>query len=147
MTPIDKDAKLRQEAEKYTRNSPPSIFPTTWDLLDALLVEFAKSQAAEEYHINSPEIEDFILGFKTEAAHQTERRGKEDEEHKPPHHYILVYNKLLGKLAVSIFDGDQEKFKHHLITLAAAGFNCHRQIQKPGTEINKWFNYKNQNDE
>ncbi len=89
--------------------------------------------------INRPELDDFIEGFKIEAAHQTERWGETDEELKPPHHYILVYNKLLGKLAVSVFDRNEEKFRHHLITLAASGFNCFRQIQKEGTEVNAWF--------
>lgn len=89
--------------------------------------------------INSPEINNFIEGFKIESAHQTERWDKDKEEMKPPHHYILVYNKLLGKLSIAIFDRDIEKFKHHLITLAASGYNCFRQIEKEGTEVNRWF--------
>lgn len=90
--------------------------------------------------INSPEVNNFLEGVKIEAAHQTEKWGSEDEENKPPHHYILVFSKLLGKLAQAIFDGNTEKFKHHLITMAAACHNCHRQISKEGTSVYKWFN-------
>jgi hypothetical protein len=89
--------------------------------------------------INTPEIDDFIEGVKLEAAHQTERWGLEKEENEPPHHYILVGSKLLGKLSVAIFDRDADKFKHHCITLAAVMHNCHRQVVKDGTVINYYF--------
>lgn len=89
--------------------------------------------------INSPELDDFIGGLQLESAHQTERWGKESEENSPPHHYVLVANKLLGKLSVSIFDRDTDKFKHHCITLAAAMYNAHRQIKQQGTVIHRWF--------
>ncbi len=95
----------------------------------------------DKYHtmLNNPILDEFITGFKVEQAHQLERWGQSEEEQKPPHHYILVFTKLLGKLAVAVFDRDTNKFKHHLITLAASGFNCHRQIDKEGTFINNWF--------
>lgn len=89
--------------------------------------------------INTPEINDFIEGVKTEAAHQTERWGIENEQGNPPHHYSMVLMKLAGKLCVAIWERDTDKFKHHCITIAAAMHNCHRQINKEGTEINKWF--------
>lgn len=92
--------------------------------------------------INSPEIGDFIEGVKIEAAHQTEKWGREQEESHHPAHYILVANKLLGKLAVAMWNGDKEKFSHHLITIAAAMHNCHRQISKNGTKINEYFSGK-----
>lgn len=93
--------------------------------------------------INSPEVNDFIEGLKIEQAHQTEKWGREQEENHHPAHYILVNNKLLGKLTVAMWDGDVEKFKHHCITIAAAMFNCHRQIMKKGTHINDYF-FQNQ---
>lgn len=92
--------------------------------------------------INHPEIEDFLKGVQLEAAHQTLRWGIENEESSPPHHFILVMNKIIGKMACDIFDFDSEKFKHHVIAVAAEMFNIHRQICKPGTEIHKWFNNK-----
>lgn len=89
--------------------------------------------------INNPEIENFINGVTLEAAHQTQRWGAEKEEKEPPHHYILVTNKLLGKMCVDIWDRDTDKFKHHIIALAAEMFNIHRQVGKDGTVINKYF--------
>ena len=90
--------------------------------------------------INSPEINDFIEGVKIEAAHQTEKWGKQEDH--PPHHYILIFTKLLGKLSVCIWDRDVDKFKHHLITLSAAAHNIHRQIDNDSTEVNYYFNNK-----
>lgn len=89
--------------------------------------------------INDPEIDNFIEGVKIEAPHQTERWGKEKEESAPPHHYVLVITKLLGKLTVAIWDKDVTKFKHHCITIAAAMLNCHRQIENKNTFINEYF--------
>lgn len=89
--------------------------------------------------INNPVLNDFVEAMKIEAAHQLERWGIENEERKPPHHYILVATKLLGKLSIAIWDRDIDKFKHHCITLAAELQNCHRQIEKEGTVINKYF--------
>lgn len=89
--------------------------------------------------INNPEIEDFLKGVQLEAAHQTERWGIVAEENKMPHHYAVVMDKLKGKMAVAIFDGDIEKYKHHLITMAAICFNVHRQIDKEGTLVHKYF--------
>jgi hypothetical protein len=89
--------------------------------------------------INNPEIENFLEGVKLESAHQTERWGIEHEESKFPHDYALVIDKLKGKQALAIWDKDVEKYKHHLITLASVCFNAHRQIEKEGTKMNKYF--------
>ena len=90
--------------------------------------------------INSPEINDFLKGVKLESAHQTERHNIKLEENKYPHDYALVLDKLKGKQALSIWGKDIEKYKHHLITMAAVCFNTHRQVAKKGTAINNWFN-------
>lgn len=89
--------------------------------------------------VNSPEINDFLKGVQLEAVHQVQRWGIENEEASPPHHFILVFAKLLGKMSTDVFDRDVEKFKHHCIAVAAEMHNIHRQIDKEGTEINKWF--------
>jgi hypothetical protein len=89
--------------------------------------------------INTPEINDFVSGVKAEAAHQTDKWGVDHEENKYPHDYALVIDKLKGKQALAIWDKDIEKYKHHLITMAAASFNAHRQISKDGTNMNKHF--------
>lgn len=92
--------------------------------------------------INSPELQDFIKGLKLESAHQTEKWGSEHEETKFPHDYALVLDKLKGKQALAIWDLDVEKYKHHLITMAAVCYNMHRQIDKPGTILNEFFTNK-----
>ncbi len=97
----------------------------------------------EEYRnqlINTPEVEDFMNGVKIEAVHQTEKWGADHEESKYPHDYSLVLDKLKGKQALAIWDRNIEKYKHHLITMAAVCHNIHRQIDKPGTNIHHFFN-------
>lgn len=89
--------------------------------------------------INSPEINNFLEGVKIEQAHQTERWGMDVEETKFPHDYALVIDKLKGKLAQDVWDKDHEKYKHHLITIAAVCYNAHRQISKEGTALNRFF--------
>lgn len=91
--------------------------------------------------ISNPEIEDFLKGVKIEAAHQTEKWGLEIEETKYPHDYSLVLDKLKGKQAQAIWDKDIEKYKHHLVTMAAVCHNIHRQLKKEGTALNKYFNH------
>jgi len=92
--------------------------------------------------INNPEIEDFLKGVKLESAHQIERWGIEKEQSKYPHDYALVISKLVGKLAVDIFDKNTDKYKHHLVTIAAVAFNIHRQIEKEGSGINHYFKHR-----
>ncbi|PCJ57339.1 MAG: hypothetical protein COA65_09780 [Rhodospirillaceae bacterium] len=102
----------------------------------------AESERIKELEtlINSPEINDFLEGVKLESAHQTERHNRKLEENKYPHDYALVLDKLKGKQALSIWDKNTEKYKHHLITMAAVCFNVHRQVDKKLTAINEWFN-------
>ncbi len=89
--------------------------------------------------INNPEINNFLEGVKTESAHQSDRWGMEHEENKYPHDYALVLDKLKGKQAQAIWEKDIDKYKHHLITMAAVCYNSHRQISKAGTNQNKYF--------
>lgn len=98
----------------------------------------AENERLEEL-INHPFIGEFFEGVKIEAAHQTKKWGAEIEETKYPHEYALVLDKLKGKQALAIWDKDTEKFKHHLITMAAVCFNVFRQIDKEGTAMNRWF--------
>ena len=68
-----------------------------------------------------------------------ERWGMANEEAKPPHHYSMIFNYLFGKAVQDIWNKDKDKFKHHLVTIAAVAYNCHRQIEKEGTDVNYWF--------
>lgn len=89
--------------------------------------------------LNTPELDNFDEGVKLESGHQIQRWGEIEESKKPPHHFIMVVTKLLGKLTVSVWDHDSDKFKHHCITLAAVMRNCHRQIHTEGSQVNEWF--------
>lgn len=77
---------------------------------------------------NTPEINDFIKGVGIEARHQQERWG--DQSHEPFGHFMLVANKLMGKMAIDIFDDDRQKLKHHIIALAAVMKNLHDAVSK-----------------
>jgi len=92
--------------------------------------------------IGSPEIENFLEGVRIEAAHQTDKWGMKDEESKFPHDYALVMDRLKGKQTEAIWTRDSEKYRHHLVTLAAVCFNAHRQVSKEGTAIFRYFSKK-----
>lgn len=99
--------------------------------------------------LNRPEVEDFIQGVGVESAHQVMRWTAETEMSNPPHHYVMVVNKLLGKLCVAIWDRDREKFKHHAITIAAVMSNAHYQMKNSGSVSHRWFHpeeYKHKGD-
>ncbi len=139
---ISSDLKqfLRSESKEQTKYKMPTNFENV-----LAIEEQPKEETREQYLerlINNPEIENFLEGVKLEAAHQIERWGLEKEERNPPHHYILVMAKILGKMSTDIFDRDVEKFKHHCIAVAAEMHNLHRQIEKEGTQINNWFHPK-----
>jgi len=107
---------------------------------ETLVDQLAEAKARIAYLeglINSPEINSFIEGVKIESTHQTERWGLQEEY--MPGHFVMVANKLLGKMCVDIWDGKTDKFKHHCIALAAVMFNVHRQIDKKGTATNYCF--------
>lgn len=125
--------RIEKEADWRTTNGHGGV--------DALSREYFIAGAEYEHDalVNNPEIEDFVKGVQLEAAHQLERWGIENEEANPPHHFVLVMAKLLGKLSTDIFDRDHEKFKHHCIAIAAEMHNIHRQVDKEGTQINHWF--------
>lgn len=89
--------------------------------------------------INHPELEDWLKGVQLEAAHQVERWGKEHDAKKYPHDFVLVFDYLKGKLAQSIWNRDEEKFKHHLITLAAVCFNAHKQFKNENSGVHHFF--------
>lgn len=89
--------------------------------------------------INNPCITEFIEGVKIEQAHQTERWGANAENDKSPAYYSVVLDKLKGKQAVSIFDCDKDKYKHHLITMAAVCYNAFRQLDTENSAMNKFF--------
>ena len=76
--------------------------------------------------INTPEISDFLKAVQIEAAHQRERWGEGHDEEKTPGDWALLLDKIKGKQCQAVWDCNLEKYLHHLITMAAICFNCHR---------------------
>ena len=80
--------------------------------------------------LNSPEVNDFIAGVKTEAAHQRERWGGEQDLGKTPEDWFWLIGYLAGKALSAIKRGDQDKALHHAVTCAAALANWHAAIAR-----------------
>lgn len=87
--------------------------------------------------LNQPQIDDFMSAFQNEAKHQIARWGEQQDNY--PEHFILVFNKLLGKLAIDFWDRKGEKWQHHLITIAAVAYNAHRQMERDNSETARHF--------
>lgn len=95
--------------------------------------ERAERRVAElENLINSPEIENFLVGIVNEGAHQRVRWGEaKDREKSPEHwHWLLAY--LAGKALRAAMDGNREKALHHTISTAAACMHWHSAIKAAG---------------
>ncbi len=127
---------MKEATEYYTRKMGISE-DQDLSLEDCNQIEMLHEFYQEQ--INTPEIDDFIKAVKVEAAHQTEKWGAEEEAKKYHFDYALVLDKLKGKQAIAIWDRNAEKYKHHLITMAAVCHNVHRQIEKKGTALHRCF--------
>lgn len=80
--------------------------------------------------INTPELNDFWEGAKVEAVHQRERWGDAHDKHKHVHDWVTVLVHLTGKAAKAFWDGNRDKLKHHIITVAAVAANWHaREVE------------------
>lgn len=114
-----------------------------WDLEHFLDKDKARSLVSYTIHavkdelINTPQHTEFVDAVKSEMAHHVERWG--DESHTPPHHYQMVLGYINGKLAKAVWDKDIEKFKHHLVTIAAVAGSTMKRLNEVGSEVNKWF--------
>lgn len=80
--------------------------------------------------INTPELEDFLQGVKTEAAHQVERWGDAHDRSKSAEHWYWLVGYLAGKALRAAIAGEREKALHHTISSAAALFQWHKAIAR-----------------
>jgi len=80
--------------------------------------------------INNPEIQDFIEGIKLEATHQINRWGKDHDNLKTPEDWLWLLAYLATKASQSSKYKDLKKYKHHIITCAAACLNWHKYVSK-----------------
>lgn len=76
--------------------------------------------------INTPQTKDFLAAVEIEAAHQTNRWGREHDAAKTWADWLALFSYLQGKMVAAVYAGDEEKALHHLITMAAAAGQCHR---------------------
>lgn len=97
-------------------------------------------KAVKKLLINTPHAEVFDSSVKGEMAHHLQRW--KDESGTPPHHFQMVLSMINGKLAKAIWEFDEEKFEHHLITLAAVSGTTHKYLKTENSEVNKWFKNK-----
>lgn len=90
-------------------------------------------EAADEINrlndlINTPELNDFQRGVLIEAVHQRERWPEGHDAQKGPSDWIRLLVHLTAKIGTAEWDGDYDKMKHHVITLAAVANNFHSAI-------------------
>lgn len=85
--------------------------------------------------INTPQIEDFLKGIQSEAAHQQEKWGSDHDDGKSPFDWFWLIGYLAQKAASAHVADDVEKAKHHTISTAAALFNWHRHIATGETRM------------
>lgn len=81
--------------------------------------------------INTPTVDEWFAGVRTEAAHQQERWGSHDAEKSP-----LDWFWLIGYLAQKVVSADTtEKALHHTVSTAAVLFNWHQAISGVDTRM------------
>jgi len=80
--------------------------------------------------INTPELEEFWEGAQREAAHQRERWGDAHDRGKQGHDWSATVTALHGKAIRALWDGDREKYLHHIITMAAVCANWHARTKE-----------------
>lgn len=85
--------------------------------------------------INSPETNDFIEAIQLEAAHQIERWGSKHDEGKTAEDWLWIVAYLTTKASQASRYNDEEKYKHHIITCAAACLNWHRNVTGNNIEM------------
>jgi len=107
-----------------------STLTNSEEVLETLLLMSEKYIESEEYIqlINKPELNDFPKAVVLEAKHQILRWGESHDKNKSPGDWFQLVFHLMGKAAKSIYDGDTDKVKHHIITTAAVLNNFHSQI-------------------
>ncbi|CAN5438333.1 hypothetical protein BH09PSE4_BH09PSE4_22490 [soil metagenome] len=85
--------------------------------------------------INTPEVDDFVIGTMVEAAHQRERWPSEHDAGKSPFDWFWLIGYLAQKAATAAVAGDLDKAKHHTISTAAALANWHLALTGADTSM------------
>lgn len=80
--------------------------------------------------LNRPEVNDFIEGVRSEAAHQVTRWEAADRQ-KNPEDWYWTLGYLAGKALKAQRDDDIPMMLHHLISSAALLANWHSNAKVP----------------
>ncbi len=84
--------------------------------------------------LSRPEIDDFLDGIVTEAAHQRQRWGDAHDRSKSAENWFWLVGYLGGKALRAAIEGNKSKAKHHTISAAAALFQWHQAINADETD-------------
>ncbi len=81
--------------------------------------------------LNSPELVEFRDAVVREAAHQRERWPEGHDRDKTPEEWLWLVAYLATKATQAKRYGDDEKYRHHIVTTAAACANWHASLPPP----------------
>lgn len=85
--------------------------------------------------INTPRTDEFFNSVRHEAAHQIERWGVDHDAGKRPEDWIALLCYLTGKATSAHYDRNDDKIKHHIVTIAAVCLNWLRNINGENTAM------------
>jgi hypothetical protein len=127
--------KTDAEARYMIRCSVKALFDKAEN---ELAWEIKQNAAIKHNLLNTPSLIVFDEAYKLESHHQEQKHG--NENHAPPHHFVLVITHLLGKLTRAIWDKNKDKYAHHLITIAAVCSKAHGKINNKNAFTHEFFN-------
>jgi hypothetical protein len=104
-------------------------------LEESLLMGVRLGLEKAKVFINTPRTDDFLHALVLEAAHQTERWGTNHDAGKRSEDWFALMVYLLGKACNAHYIADNEKLKHHIITVSAACLNWFRAITGENTRM------------
>lgn len=97
--------------------------------MNALLTDERMEHNLLKEMLSRPEVDDFLDGIVTEAAHQRQRWGDAHDRDKSAENWYWLVGYLSGKALRSAIEGDQDKARHHTISAGAALFQWWKAIQ------------------
>jgi len=129
----EKEDEMREPMKcgHFLANLQPSDEGVEACIVCAELTQLKSERDRAESLINNPEINNFIEGVKSEAAHQVKRWGENHDGLKTPEDWLWLLAYLSTKATQASRYGDKEKYLHHIVTCAAACFNWHKKVSTP----------------
>lgn len=140
---------MKRTAVKFNEELDPEEFDRFTDFLAFLThkregkpipIKYQSFEQIKKQLIDTPQTIDFVEAVKSEMAHQQGRWG--DESGEAPHHFQTIISYLNGKLIEAIWKRDIDKFKHHIITIAAVAGTAKKYLDETTSKTFEWFNKK-----